>query len=105
MRKLSRRLLAAVIVLAGLYGLATAGLYWAMCQPPARFGRIMKHVPMISMAVLPFEPLWMRARAGVLNVGDEAPDFDLPLHDSTGTVRLSSYRGRKPVLLIFGSYT
>jgi peroxiredoxin len=38
-------------------------------------------------------------------VGEEAPDFTLPRIDSGEAVRLSSFRGRKPVALIFGSYT
>ncbi len=38
-------------------------------------------------------------------VGDEAPEFELPVLDGKGaTVRLSDLRG-KPVALIFGSYT
>lgn len=38
-------------------------------------------------------------------VGDEAPDFQLPVLDGKGAkVRLSELRG-KPVALIFGSYT
>ncbi len=38
-------------------------------------------------------------------VGDEAPDFELPLlHGDGRAVRLSGLRGR-PVALIFGSYT
>ncbi len=38
-------------------------------------------------------------------VGDEAPEFELPvLHGEGATVRLSELRGR-PVALIFGSYT
>ena len=39
------------------------------------------------------------------DVGSHAPDFDLPRLGSTERVRLSSFRGRKPVALIFGSYT
>ncbi len=38
-------------------------------------------------------------------IGAEAPDFTLPRLDSTEQVRLSSFRGSKPVALIFGSYT
>ena len=38
-------------------------------------------------------------------VGDEAPDFDLPLRSSSARVRLSNLRGSRPVALIFGSYT
>jgi hypothetical protein len=42
---------------------------------------------------------------GAPRVGDEAPDFELPvLHGDGATVRLSELRG-KPVALIFGSYT
>jgi len=38
-------------------------------------------------------------------IGADAPDFKLPRLGSTEQVRLSSFRGRKPVALIFGSYT
>lgn len=38
-------------------------------------------------------------------VGDEAPDFELPWLNSAERVRLSSFRNRQPVALIFGSYT
>ena len=37
--------------------------------------------------------------------GAEAPDFELPRLGGKDRVRLSSFRGRKPVALIFGSYT
>jgi hypothetical protein len=88
-----------------VYGVATAALYWAMRQPPERFGAIMTHVPGISMGILPFKPLWMSARAGRLRTGDPAPDFYLPTLDHKSRVRISDeYRGN-PVVLIFGSYT
>jgi len=45
------------------------------------------------------------ARAGHLKVGDPAPDFALPTADRKAQVQLSSFRGSKPVVLIFGSYT
>ncbi len=46
-----------------------------------------------------------RREEGAPKVGDEAPDFQLPvLHGEGATVRLSELRG-KPVALIFGSYT
>ena len=38
-------------------------------------------------------------------VGSPAPDFELPLRDGGGIVRLSSFRGDRPVALVFGSYT
>lgn len=38
-------------------------------------------------------------------IGSDAPDFNLPCLGSAEHIRLSSFRGRKPVALIFGSYT
>jgi hypothetical protein len=38
-------------------------------------------------------------------VGEDAPDFELPLRGSRKRVRLSSFRAKWPVALIFGSYT
>jgi hypothetical protein len=38
-------------------------------------------------------------------VGQTAPDFTLPTHDGKSKVRLSEFRGRKPVVLVFGSFT
>ena len=40
-----------------------------------------------------------------LKVGDVAPDFTLKSVDGKETVKLSSFKGKKPVLLVFGSYT
>ncbi len=37
--------------------------------------------------------------------GDPAPDFELPTFDGGGTVRLASLLERRPVALVFGSYT
>jgi peroxiredoxin len=34
-----------------------------------------------------------------------APDFALQTTDHSNTVQLSSFRGQKPVVLVFGSYT
>jgi len=93
------------VVLLLLYLIAVAGLAWAMRQPPEVFGRVMSHVPMPAMLVLPFETLWTQARAGTLQVGDLAPDFKLQNHDEDSPVQLSSFRGKQPVVLVFGSYT
>ncbi len=38
-------------------------------------------------------------------VGQMAPDFELSDVHGQNPVRLSDYRGRKPVALIFGSFT
>lgn len=37
--------------------------------------------------------------------GDEAPDFKLFDISGEKSVRLSDFRGKKPVVLIFGSFT
>ena len=39
-------------------------------------------------------------------VGEMAPDFTLPYsNDAQKKVTLSSFRGKRPVALVFGSYT
>jgi peroxiredoxin len=38
-------------------------------------------------------------------VGDVAPDFELRDSNGENPVRLSDFKGKKPVALIFGSYT
>ncbi len=42
---------------------------------------------------------------GRLRAGDAAPDFELAVRGGQQTLRLASFRGRKPVALVFGSYT
>ena len=44
-------------------------------------------------------------REGTLKVGDPAPDFTLSSPDGKTTMALSSFRGKKPVVLVFGSFT
>ncbi len=46
-----------------------------------------------------------RRPADRVEEGDQAPDFQLRMLEGKKTVRLSSYRKKKPVALIFGSYT
>ena len=36
-----------------------------------------------------------------LKVGDQAPDFELPGHRGSETFRLSNYRGKKNVVIVF----
>jgi hypothetical protein len=48
---------------------------------------------------------WDVLRGRVARPGAVAPDFDLPSADGMSRVRLSSFRGSKPVVLIFGSYS
>lgn len=87
-----------------LYLVALVALLGVMRQP-VLFGQVMSKVPKPLMMVIPFKQLWLLARAGHLQVGDTAPDFSLPTADGKARVRLSSFRGHKPVVLVFGSYT
>ena len=89
----------------GLYVALTALLFAVMLQSPDRFAATMKHVPWPVFAALPFKPLWQVARAGQVSVGEMAPDFSLESPDHKSSFRLSSLRGEKPVVLVFGSYT
>ncbi|MGE5327162.1 MAG: hypothetical protein ACM3NO_08995 [Deltaproteobacteria bacterium] len=88
-----------------VYAVLLGGLFVAMLQPPATFGRIMSKLPTVAYFLFPFEPMWLVARRGHLKVGGPAPDFALKTADGSQAVRLSSFRGQKPVVLIFGSHT
>jgi hypothetical protein len=88
-----------------VYIVLLSGLFVAMLQPPAVFGQIMSKLPAVAYFLFPFEPLWLVARRGHLKVGDPAPDFALQTADRSQVVHLSSFRGREPVVLIFGSHT
>ena len=101
-RRLWLRIVTVTVI---VYAILSTCLFMAMKQTPAAFGSVMSKLPMVSMMVLPFEPLWSIARAGVLKAGDPAPDFRLQTYDKSSIVQLSSFRGDRPVVLIFGSYT
>lgn len=100
----TRMLKKALVIIALLYIVALGALYRVM-REPVLFGQVMRHVPEPAMFVIPFKPLWFLARAGSLRVGDPAPDFDLPTADKKSEIRLADFRGQRPVVLIFGSYT
>ncbi len=93
-----------VVVVAILYAGLLGGLLVVMRQPTV-FGKAMSKFPEPLFAVVPFKRLWFVARAGRLKVGDPAPDFALPTGDRKSQVELAAFRGQKPVVLIFGSYT
>jgi hypothetical protein len=92
-------------VFVGVYLVLLLCLAIAMRQPPDTFGAIMAKLPPFAYILLPFQPMWMSARAGHVQVGEAAPDFTLPTMDLTKKVTLSSFRGSQPVALVFGSYT
>ncbi|MGH9430639.1 MAG: hypothetical protein ACRD3T_03770 [Terriglobia bacterium] len=100
-----RRFLQVVLIAVPAYIVLLGVTVAVMKQPPERFGRIMRHVPGIAFAVIPFRPLWLMARDGRLQVGVPAPDFKLPSEDKKSSVELASFRGLRPVVLVFGSYT
>jgi hypothetical protein len=94
------------LVVVAIYLAAAGGIAWAMLQPPEKFGQIMMHLPMpVVWGAFPAPRMWSWARSGHLQEGDEAPDFSLSTFDHSGRVTLSSHRGERPVVLVFGSYT
>src|SRR5262245_20081926 len=100
-----RRALKIASVLLLLYPLTFAGFYIAMCQSPEIFSGIMSKTSNVVFAIFPFKRMWLSARKGSLKVGDAAPDFSLETYDRKSRVQLSAFRGKRPVVLVFGSYT
>lgn len=43
----------------------------------------------------------MASKTSTLKVGDKAPDFALPGHRGQETFKLSDYRGKKNVVIVF----
>lgn len=102
MKWLVRGIVALVVAYAVFFGTVTA----AMLQPPERFGQVMRRLPApLVWGALPARHMWLWARNGSLAEGDLAPDFTLARHDAIGRITLSSHRGQRPVVLVFGSYT
>jgi hypothetical protein len=104
-KNLARRMLKVAGVVAALYVAVAAALFALMLQSPDTFAGTMRYVPWPAFVVLPFKPLWNVARRGSHSVGDMAPDFSLESPDHQTIVQLASFRGQKPVVLVFGSYT
>jgi hypothetical protein len=100
-----RKALKALLLLPLIYLLVVAGFFAAMCQSPAIFSSVMARTPDIAFMILPFRPMWLSARAGRLKVGDEAPDLSLESYDGRSDFKLSALRRKRPVVLVFGSYT
>ena len=102
-----KTLVPVVGALALLWVLGCAMIYSSMRRPPEQFGRVMSKLPgELPFMIFPFETMWMRARAGALQLGDPAPDFTLTKLDKSAHVQFSSLTAQgKPVVLIFGSYT
>jgi hypothetical protein len=106
-RGAAKWLLRAAVGLFVVYVVLFSAVGIAMMQPPERFGAFMKRMPAaVVWGALPAKRMWLWARSGTLSEGDFAPDFTLrTTHDRSRRVTLSSYRGQRPVVLVFGSYT
>ncbi len=99
-----------------VYLLACAGAYRAF-RTVEGTTKLMSAADTLMFVAFPLERLMTSARAGDLEVGQPAPDFELEFRESpepngdpeqdseTERVRLSSFQGKKPVVLVFGSYT
>jgi thiol-disulfide isomerase/thioredoxin len=104
-RRWARVIVGTALAVALLYGAALGVLFVLMGRSNTVAGKTLSALPGPAFMLLPLEALWTRARRGALEVGQAAPDFDLPTLDGTARVRLSALRGVKPVVLVFGSYT
>jgi len=74
---------------------------------PADFARMQEWMASLDEATRAEMLEFILAReSNAPGVGEAAPDFDLPLlgHEPR-RVRLSTFRGERPVALIFGSFT
>jgi hypothetical protein len=100
-----RRALKIALILLLPYPLFFVSFYIAMRQRPEVFSEIMSKTSNVVFAIFPFKRMWLSAREGSLKVGDAAPDFSLETYDRKSRVQLSAFRAKKPVVLVFGSYT
>jgi hypothetical protein len=106
-KSIQKAVVSAVCVIAVVWLCCCVELYHVMEQPPEQFAHLMARIPgPVAFLVLPFETLWLSARAGSLRVGDRAPDFTLTKLDKSEQIHLSSLTAQgRPVVLVFGSYT
>jgi hypothetical protein len=58
---------------------------------------------LIAAVTAPVAPA--QIRQGNLKAGDVAPDFNLKVRAADRYLKLSDLRGKKPVALMFGSFT
>jgi peroxiredoxin len=59
------------------------------------------HIRKGGLSMVSFGRTSVAAETQTLKVGDQAPDFELPSHRGDEKVRLSSFRGKKNVVLVF----
>jgi hypothetical protein len=80
-------------------------VYRAMRQPPEFFGHVMARMPMPAYFLFPFETMWTHARRGTIQTGDVAPSLTLKRLEDKSPIELGSLWVKRPVVLVFGSYT
>ena len=91
-----------IIVMAGLLGTGTV----AAQTSPAADQQSPKAAAPNSTGLRPEQVMReMGHGEGRLSPGDPAPDFQLNYLHSKESIRLSQFKGKKPVALVFGSYT
>ncbi|MDQ6698718.1 MAG: redoxin domain-containing protein [Acidobacteriota bacterium] len=101
------KIFGAVVV---LYVLAVGTLLALAAWSPQSLAKVIARIPSSEspgpmFMIIPLKPVMLLARSGRLRVGDSAPDFRLNTPDSSQTIQLSDFRGKTPVVLVFGSYT
>lgn len=87
------------------FALAVASVFvLAMSDPAKKFIDEMDQAPPDKRV-----PHWEHTKALMARVapavGELAPDFSLKTLDGKETIALSNFKGDRPVVLIFGSYT
>ena len=100
-----RRALKIALALLLPYPLLFVGFYIAMRQSPEVFSGVMSKTSNVVFLIFPFKRMWLSAREGSLKVRDAAPDFSLETYDRKSRLQLSTFRGKRPIVLVFGSYT
>ncbi len=96
--------------LAVLYVLFIGTLLALAAWSPQSLAKVVARIPSSEspgplFMLVPLKPIMLLARSGRLRVGDTAPNFQLTTPDGSQTVQLSDFRGQRPVVLVFGSYT
>lgn len=94
-----KRTLRGLVVTFGLLFLASCASTSTRMERPDHKKRRFSREDMMKMR----ERSLARDKAPPL--GAEAPNFTLQTQDGSRTVELASFRGKKPVVLVFGSYT
>jgi peroxiredoxin len=64
-------------------------------------GGSMKRFAFVPALVFALSLIGLHGTAGALEVGDKAPDFELPSTQGTGKLKLSDFAGKKYVVVQF----